>query len=80
MQSDKLGDFKYKGMLDAFRDQYATGGWRTFFKGYVICMMRSFPVNAVAIVVYRNMQKVTKALSNWLYLKNSRLKSFDKYT
>jgi solute carrier family 25 carnitine/acylcarnitine transporter 20/29 len=59
MQSDKFGEFKYKNMISCFKDQYATGGWRAFFKGYVICMMRSFPVNAAAITVYRFMQKVT---------------------
>ena len=61
MQSDKFGELKYKGMGDAFRQHYAAGGWQTFFKGYLICMMRSFPVNAVTIFVYRTMQKLTKA-------------------
>jgi solute carrier family 25 carnitine/acylcarnitine transporter 20/29 len=59
MQSDKLGDLKYKSMAQCFSDQYRQGGWRTFYKGYLICLMRSFPVNAAAITVYRFMQKVT---------------------
>lgn len=59
MQSDKFGNFRYKNMLDVFRQQYAENGWRTFFKGYLICMMRSFPVNAAAIVTYRVMQRLS---------------------
>jgi solute carrier family 25 carnitine/acylcarnitine transporter 20/29 len=64
MQSDKLGDFKYKTMLQCFSEQYKAGGAGVFFKGYVICMMRSFPVNAAAIVVYRFMQNLTGTASN----------------
>jgi solute carrier family 25 carnitine/acylcarnitine transporter 20/29 len=64
MQTDKFGDFKYKGTLDCFRQQYAIGGIKTFFKGYIICMMRSFPVNAAAVATYRTMQKVTGADSH----------------
>ena len=59
MQADTLGNFKYPNMLSCFKQQYAVGGLQTFFKGYGVCMMRSFPVNAAAITVYRFMQKVT---------------------
>jgi solute carrier family 25 carnitine/acylcarnitine transporter 20/29 len=59
MQSDKFGDFRYKTTLQCFKDQYKLGGWRTFFKGYVICLMRSFPVNSAAITTYRFMQNLT---------------------
>lgn len=60
MQSDKLGNFRYKGMIDCFSQQYRENGWRTFYKGYLICLMRSFPVNAAAMVTYRIMQKLSK--------------------
>jgi len=59
MQSDNLSNLKYKTMGECFRDQYKSGGWRTFFKGYVICMMRSFPVNAAAVTVFRVMENLT---------------------
>ena len=59
MQSDKLGDFKYPTMASVFREQYRLGGWRVFYKGYVICMMRSFPVNAASVTTYRVMQRFT---------------------
>ena len=68
MQSDKLGDFKYKSMAQVFRDQLRVGGWQTFFKGYLICLMRSFPVNSAAITTYRFMQKVTGTGSNWWFV------------
>lgn len=64
MQCDKLGDYKYPTMASCFRDQYQLGGWRTFFKGYLICMMRSFPVNAAAVATYRVMQKATGTISH----------------
>lgn len=64
MQSDKFGEFKYPNMASCFREQYSLGGWRTFFKGYVICMMRSFPVNAAAVATYRAMQRFTGHVSH----------------
>lgn len=59
MQSDKLGDLKYPSMWSVFKDHYKTHGIGTFYKGYVICMMRSFPVNAAAMVTYRLMQRLS---------------------
>lgn len=59
MQTDKLGDFKYKTTMDCFRQKYQEHGVKGFFKGYTICMMRSFPVNAASIIVYRFMQRIT---------------------
>ena len=64
MQSDKFGNFQYKSMADTFRQQYAKGGWRIFYKGYLICMMRSFPVNAVMVVTYRLMQRISGVSSH----------------
>lgn len=64
MQTDKFGDFKYKSTLHCFQTQYAENGIRTFFKGYVICMLRSFPVNAAAMMTYRIMQRVSNVASH----------------
>ncbi len=64
MQTDNLNDPKYKSMLQCFRDRYNAHGVRGFFKGYLICMMRSFPVNAAAIVTYRTMQKLSNVASH----------------
>lgn len=79
MQTDKFGDFKYKTTLQCFQDNYREGGLKGFYKGYVICMMRSFPVNAAAVVVYRLMQRLSNVsshwyplnLNKWLYLKKT---------
>jgi solute carrier family 25 carnitine/acylcarnitine transporter 20/29 len=59
MQSDTFGNFKYSSMADCFRKEYSAHGWRAFYKGYLICMLRSFPVNAAALVTYRIMQRFT---------------------
>ncbi len=64
MQSDKLGDFKYPTMASVFREQYRLGGWRVFFKGYLICMMRSLPVNSISVAIYRVMQRLTGHVSH----------------
>lgn len=64
MQTDKFGEFKYKSTLDCFQKQFSEGGVRTFFKGFVICMMRSFPVNAAALVTYRVMQRVSNVAAH----------------
>ena len=64
MQSDKFGEFKYKSMADTLSQEYAKGGWRVFYKGYLICMMRSFPVNAAMMVTYRLMQRLSGVASH----------------
>ena len=64
MQTDNLQNPKYKSTLQCFRDSYTAHGARGFFKGYLICMMRSFPVNAAAIVTYRTMQHLSSSVSH----------------
>ncbi len=64
MQTDKLGDFKYPTMASVFKDQYQKFGISAFYKGYTICMMRSFPVNAAGLMTYRTMQKLSNVNQN----------------
>lgn len=64
MQTDNLDNPKYKSTLQCFRDSYNAHGARGFFKGYLICMLRSFPVNAAAIVTYRLMQRLSNVTSH----------------
>ena len=64
MQTDKLGDTKYKTTMQCFSDSYKAHGLQGFYKGYLICMMRSFPVNAAAIVTYRLMQRLSNVTSH----------------
>ncbi len=64
MKTDKLGDFKYKKTLDCIQQKYKKHRIKEFYKGYTICMIRSFPVNSVLIIVYRIMQRLTNVSSN----------------
>ena len=50
--------------MDTIQQEYRKSGWKTFYRGYLICMMRSFPVNAAAVVTYRLMQRVSGVQSN----------------
>ena len=51
-QSQDLGTPKYKNMIDCARSQYRNEGYKAFFKGLGITMLRSFPVNGVAFFSY----------------------------
>ena len=64
MQSDKFGDFKYKSTMDCFAQEYKAHGFKAFYKGYLVCMLRSFPVNAALLGTYRVMQKLTGVTSH----------------
>ena len=64
MQSDTFGNFKYPNMWSCFKEQYKQGGLNTFFRGYVICLMRSFPGNSAVVLIYRTMQNLTGVVSH----------------
>jgi len=66
MQSDNFEKPKYKSTMDTIKQEYRKSGWKTFYRGYLICMMRSFPVNAAAVVTYRLMQRISGVQSNWM--------------
>ncbi len=54
MQSDDSDRRKrtYKGYVDCARHLYKNeGGWRRFYRGFVPCLMRSVPANAVMLYV-----------------------------
>lgn len=48
MQSQNLENLKYKSSWDCAVSQYQKEGYRTFFKGLGITLLRSFPVNGIA--------------------------------
>jgi len=54
MQSDSpiLAQRKYKNWLDCAQKLYADGGVRRFGRGFVPCMLRSFPANATCFFLY----------------------------
>jgi len=43
---------KYKNWVDCGRKLYREGGLRAFTRGFVPCMLRSFPANAVCLSLY----------------------------
>eukprot|EP01120_Amphizonella_sp_Union-15-10_P006798 TRINITY_DN2236_c0_g1_i3.p1 TRINITY_DN2236_c0_g1~~TRINITY_DN2236_c0_g1_i3.p1 ORF type:complete len:226 (+),score=18.13 TRINITY_DN2236_c0_g1_i3:307-984(+) len=54
MQTDhpRSCDRKYKSMLDCIRKVYSSEGFRGFWKGYGVCVLRSVPTNAFAFLAY----------------------------
>jgi len=54
MQSDSpdRSQRKYKGWVDCAQKLYAEGGIKRFGRGFVPCMMRSFPANATCFLLY----------------------------
>ena len=46
-------------MMDCARQKYLEEGFKTFFKGLGVAMLRSFPVNGVGFFVFEWMMKVT---------------------
>jgi len=59
MQSDtpERSQRKYKGWYDCATKLYAEGGIRRFGRGFVPCMMRSFPANATCFLLYEQTRK-----------------------
>jgi solute carrier family 25 carnitine/acylcarnitine transporter 20/29 len=52
MQSQNLEKLRWKSSWDCAVQQYKAEGYRTFFKGLGITLLRSFPVNGVAFFSY----------------------------
>lgn len=51
IQTDDLKNRKYKGLLDCF-NQRKHDGFKSFFRGYGVCMLRSVPVNGGGFFVF----------------------------
>ena len=41
---------KYHGILDTYRQLYADGGYKRFYKGFTPCMLRAMPANAILLL------------------------------
>jgi len=59
MQSQNLSDIKFKSSWDCAMKQYEAEGIKKFFKGLGITMLRSFPVNAVALFSFEYLMRIT---------------------
>jgi len=46
-----------RSLLTVARSVYQTGGWRGFYRGFVPCTIRAFPVNSCAYFVYETLLK-----------------------
>ena len=58
MQSQELGNLRYRNMWECAQHQYQNEGYKAFFKGLGITMLRSFPVNAVAFFSFEYLMRV----------------------
>ena len=58
MQSQDLGRLKYRNAWHCAQEQYANEGYKAFFKGLGITMLRSFPVNAVAFYSFEYVMRL----------------------
>ncbi len=48
LQTDGVGGgpAQYRGVVDCFKKSYSIGGWRVFWNGLGVTLLRAFPVNA----------------------------------
>lgn len=52
IMTDDLMNPKYRSWWAAARGVYERGGMRAFFRGFVPCIIRSFPANAAALAAF----------------------------
>lgn len=52
LQTDRLGNWKYKNSLHVFKDIYKTSGLRGFFVGFTPTILRAAPANAATFVAF----------------------------
>jgi len=62
IQSDNPLNPKYRGMIDCFRQCYAEGGLRIFFRGFTVCCLRAFPSNGATFLGYEYCMSLCKRL------------------
>ncbi len=49
---------KHHGFFDAARQVYARGGVKAFYRGFLPCMLRSFPANAALLATVFQLQNM----------------------
>ncbi len=60
MQSQDLSQLRYRRTLECVTQQYTKEGYRCFFKGLGVTMLRSFPVSGVAFFSYEYVMRFMK--------------------
>ena len=58
IQTDNLANRNYKGMMDVVSKKMQEGGIKTFYKGYLVCLMRAVPVNAGGFLAFEAAMRV----------------------
>ncbi len=59
-QSQSLSRRQYYSAFECFQKKFAEEGFRTFFKGMGITILRSFPVNGVGFFAFEGSRKLFK--------------------
>ncbi|KAK9463892.1 mitochondrial carrier-7 [Lipomyces oligophaga] len=52
IMTDNIAKKKYPTWMSAATEVYRHSGWRGYFKGFIPCMLRSFPTNAASLLVF----------------------------
>jgi len=63
-QSYSPSERLYRGIIDCASKIWRTEGWRGFWKGYSVCLFRSFPTNAAGFFSYEWCKEKCKKLQN----------------
>lgn len=59
IQSQSLSKILYKSATECAIMKYKNHGFKTFFKGFGVTMMRSFPVNGTGFFSFEAMMRLT---------------------
>lgn len=59
IQSQSLSKIQYKSATECARVKFQKYGYRTFFKGFGVTMLRSFPVNGAGFLSFEAMMRLT---------------------
>lgn len=59
IQSQPLSKIQYKSATECAKVNYRNHGFKTFFKGFGVTMMRSFPVNGAGFLSFEAMMRLT---------------------
>jgi hypothetical protein len=64
IQSDNLENRHYKSAIQCMKERYADEGVRTFYRGLLITMIRSFPVNGAGFLTFEYSLRYASSLVN----------------
>ncbi|KAK2176685.1 hypothetical protein NP493_646g01105 [Ridgeia piscesae] len=62
IQADSVRNPRYRGWCSCAKELYREGGWKAFYRGFSVTLVRTFPLNAVTFFVYQKSLTVLKRL------------------